>query len=190
VNCQTAGGEIVLKQARGPVTLSSNGGNIAVEQATQNVEAHTMRGEIVVGQAGGMVTATTGGGAIRIGSAAGVHATSANGPVYLSGVSGALSVSTALGSILAQLMAGARLQNSSLMAASGDITVMIPSSMAISVMATNERGGVPHVDSDFPGFRTPLTNFGRPPLAQGNINGGGPMLVLSGSDMIYLRRSK
>ena len=190
VNCQTTGGEIVVKQARGPVTLSSNGGNIAVEQATQNVEAHTMRGEIVVGQAGGMVTATTGGGAIRIGSAAGVHATSANGPVYLSGVSGALSVSTALGSILAQLMTGARLQNSSLMAASGDITVMIPSSMAISVMATNDRGGVPHVDSDFPGFRTPLTNFGRPPLAQGNINGGGPMLVLSGSDMIYLRRSK
>jgi hypothetical protein len=190
VTCQTGGGEILVKQARGPVSLSSSGGNIAVQQASQGVEAHTMRGEIVVGQAGGTVTATTGGGAIRIGSAAGVRANSANGPVYLTGVSGALSVSTALGSILAQLMAGARLQNSSLMAASGDITVMIPSSMAISVMATNERGGVPHVDSDFPGFRTPLMNFGRPPLAQGNINGGGPTLMLSGSDMIYLRKSK
>jgi hypothetical protein len=190
VNCQTAGGEILVKQARGPVSLSSGGGNIAVEQAGQGVEAHTVRGEIVIGQAGGTVIATTGGGAIRIGSAAGVRATSASGPVYLTSVSGVLSVSTALGSILAQLMAGARLQDSSLVASSGDITVTIPSSVAVSVMATNQRGGVPHIDSEFSAVRTPLMSFGRPPLAQGNINGGGPKLVLSGSDMIYLRRAK
>ncbi len=190
VNCQTAGGEIVVKQARGPVSLSSGGGNIAVEQAGQSVEAHSVRGEIVIGQAGGTVIATTGGGAIRIGSAPGVRATSASGPVYLTSVSGVLSVSTALGSILAQLMAGARLQDSSLVASSGDITVTIPSSVAVSVMATNQRGGVPHIDSEFAAVRTPLISFGRPPLAQGNINGGGPKLVLSGSDMIYLRRAK
>jgi len=122
-----------------------------------------------------------------------VRATSASGPVYLTAVSGALSVSTALGSILAQLMAGARLQDSSLVASSGDITVTIPSSVAISVMATNERGGMPHIDSEFPAVRTPFFSFGafgRPPLAQGNINGGGPMLTLTGSDMIYLRKAK
>ncbi len=190
VNCQTAGGEIVVKQARGPVSLSTGGGNIGVQQAAQSVEAHSTRGEIVVGQAGGIVTASTGGGAIRIGSAAGVRATSASGPVYLTGASGALSVSTAVGSILAELMAGARLQNSSLVAASGDITVRIPSNVAVSVMATNERGGMPHIDSEFGGFQMPVLTFGRPPLAEGTINGGGPTLLLSGSDMIYLRRSR
>lgn len=190
VNCQTAGGEILIKQARGPVSLSSGGGNITVEQASLNVDAYSTRGEIVVGQAGGLVTANTGGGAIRIGSSAGVRASSASGPIYLTGASGALSVSTALGSILAELLAGARLQNSSLVAASGDITVRIPSNVALSVLATNERGGVPHIDSDFSGVRTPAMNFSRPPLAEGSINGGGPLLMLSGSDMIYLRRTK
>ena len=37
----------------------------------------------------------------------------------------------------------------------GDITLMIPASVALSIMATNERGGVPHVDSEFGGFRAP-----------------------------------
>ncbi len=190
INCQTLGGEIVVKQARGPVTLSSAGGNIAVDQASQGVDAHSLRGEIVVKHAGGLVTASTGGGAIRIGSAAGVRATSASGPIYLMGASGALSVSTAVGSILADLLAGARLQNSSLMAGSGDITVRIPSGVALSVKATNERGGAPHIESDFSGMKAALFEFGRPPLVEGNINGGGPTLVLSGSDMIYLQRSR
>ncbi len=190
VNCQTSGGEIVVKRSRGPVSLSSGGGNIQVEQADQNVDAHSMKGEIVVGRAGGVVTATTGAGAIRIGPAAGVRATSASGPVYLTAAAGAISVSTALGSILAALASGARFQNSSLVAASGDITVMIPSSIALSIMATNERGGVPHIDSEFSEIRVPQVNFVRPALAEGKINGGGPTLVLSGSDMIYLRRSK
>lgn len=190
VNCQTAGGEIVVKQARGVVSLSTGGGNIGVQQAARSVEAHSTRGEIVVGHAGGMVTASTGGGAIHIGSAGGVRATSASGPVYLTEASGALSVSTALGSILAELMAGARLQNSSLVAASGDITVRIPSNVAVSVMATSERGGMPHIDSEFGGFQMPVLSFGRPPLAEGAIHGGGPTLVLSSSDMIYLRRSR
>lgn len=190
VNCQTSGGEIVVQRSRGPVSLSSGGGNIQIGQADQNVDAHSMKGEIVVGNAAGMVTATTGGGAIRIGPSAGVRATSASGPVYLTAAAGPVSVSTALGSILAQLAAGARLQNSSLMAASGDITVMIPANLGVSVMATNERGGVPHIDSEFGGIQMPAVSFSRPPLAEGKINGGGPTLMLTGSDMIYLRKTK
>jgi DUF4097 and DUF4098 domain-containing protein YvlB len=188
LNCRTAGGEIVVTEARGPVWLSSGGGNIAVERAARSVEAHSMQGEIRVGQAGGVVTADTQGGAIRIGTAAGVRAESAAGPVRLTGASGPLSVSTAIGSILAELLAGARLQDSSLVAASGDITVMIPSNVAVSVMATNERGGMPRLESDFSGVRVKSLNFERSPLAEGAINGGGPMLWLSGSGMIYLRK--
>ena len=188
VHCQTGGGEIFVKQAGGPVWLLSGGGDIQVDGAAQDVEAHSSRGAIVVGQAGGMVTADTRGGAIRVGSAAGVRAESESGPVHLSNASGPLSISTAMGSILATLMAGARLQDSSLVAPSGDITVMIPSNLALSIMATNETGGVPHLESDFSGVRLQSLTFGRPPLAQGVINGGGPVLLLSGSGMIYLRR--
>lgn len=190
VNCRTAGGEIVVKQAQGPVFLSNGGGNIAVERAAQNVEAHSVQGAIQVGQAGGIVTADTRGGEIRVGAAAGVRAESAEGPVHVTGASGVLSVSAAIGSILAELMAGARLKDSSLMAASGDITVMIPSSLGLRVIATDDRGGVPRIESDFSDVRLRMLNFERPPMADGIINGGGPTLLLSGSGMIYLRRVK
>lgn len=190
LRCQTAGGEIFVKQARGPVWVSSGGGDIEVDNAAGSVEAHSMRGAIQVGQAGGVVAADTRGGAIRVGSAAGVRVESADGPVRLMGASGALSVSAAMGSILAELLAGARLQDSSLVAPSGDITVMIPSNVAVSVMAANENGGMPHIESDFSSVRMQALHFSQPPLAQGIINGGGPVLLLSGGGMIYLRRMR
>jgi hypothetical protein len=190
VNCQTVGGEIVIKQAYGPVRLSSGGGNITVEHAGQRVEAHSMQGAIQVGQAGGAVIADTRGGEIRVGSAASVRAESAGGPVHVTDAVGALNVSTAVGNILAELLAGGRLQNSSLSAASGDITVTIPSNVAVSVMATSEMGGVPLIHSDFSQVRTKSLNFARPPLAEGAINGGGPVLLLSGSGLIYLKKAK
>jgi DUF4097 and DUF4098 domain-containing protein YvlB len=189
VNCRTIGGEIVVQQARGLVWLSSGGGNITVGRAGQGVEAHSMEGAIQVGQAGGEVIADTRGGEIRVGSAAGVRAESASGPVHLTDAAGALSVSAAIGSILAELLAGARLRDSSL-AASGDITVMIPSNVAVSVMATNEMGGIPRIVSDFSEILTRSVSFARPPLAEGAIHGGGPVLLLSGSGIIYLRKAK
>jgi DUF4097 and DUF4098 domain-containing protein YvlB len=190
VNCQTVGGEIWIKQAAGPVRLSSGGGNILVERASQGVEAHSMQGAIQVGQAGGVVNADTRGGEIRVGSAAGVRAESAAGPVHVTDAVGSLNVSTAIGNILAELLAGGRLQNSSLAAASGDITVTIPSNVAVSVMATSETGGIPRIVSDFPEVRGRWLNFARPPLAEGAIHGGGPVLLLSGSGIIYLKKTK
>jgi DUF4097 and DUF4098 domain-containing protein YvlB len=190
VNCQTVGGEIWIKRAAGPVRLSSGGGNILVERAGQRVEAHSMRGAIQVGQAGGAVIADTSGGAIRVGSAAGVHAESALGPVHVTDAAGSLNLSTAAGSILAELLAGGKLRDSSLSAASGDITVMIPSNVAVSVMATNEMGGIPRVYSDFSDLLTRVLGFARPPLAEQAIHGGGPVLLLSGSGMIYLKKAK
>lgn len=190
VNCRTAGGEILVNEVQGPVWLANGGGSIAVEHAARNVEAHSVQGGIQVEQAGGTVTADARGGEIRIGSAAGVRAESADGSVHLVGANGVLSVSAAIGSILAELMAGARLKDSSLMAASGDITVMIPSNLGLRVMATNQTGGVPRIQSDFSGVQLRMLNFDRPALADGLINGGGPTLLLSGSGMIYLRRVK
>jgi DUF4097 and DUF4098 domain-containing protein YvlB len=190
VNCQTVGGEIWIKQARGPVRLSSGGGNILVERANQSVEAHSMQGAIQVGQAGGVVIADTRGGEIRVGSAAGVRAESAAGPVHLTDATGLLSVSTAIGSILAELLAGGKLQNSSLSAASGDITVTIPSNVAVTVMATNQMGGIPRISSQFSEMLNKFMGFARPPLAEGAIHGGGPVLLLSGNGIIYLKKAK
>jgi hypothetical protein len=94
------------------------------------------------------------------------------------------------GNILAELLNGARMQDSSLVASSGDITVLIPSNLAVSVMARNSTGGTPRIVSDFPEIRvTPSKFFQAPMVGQGALNGGGPVLNLSvSSGVIYLRR--
>ncbi len=97
-----------------------------------------------------------------------------------------------MGSILAELLAGTHLDDSSLVARAGDVTVMIPSNLPLSVMAQNDSGGRPRIVSDFSEFRT--NNFGvmRPAvMAEGAINGGGPVLRINVADgTIYLRRLK
>jgi hypothetical protein len=97
-----------------------------------------------------------------------------------------------MGNILAELVAGTRLENASLVADAGDVTVLIPSNLALSVIARNDSGGSPRIVSDFAEIRARNIGFARPPLvAEGIINGGGPVLrinVVGGT--IYLRRAK
>jgi len=192
VGCGTAGGEIVIKQAGGPVMLTNESGNIEVDHADSTVEAHTGEGMIQVNQAVGEVIADTRGGSIQIGSARGVHCESAAGTIRVRNVSGPLNVQSAMGSILAELIAGARIEDSLLRAASGDVTVMIPSRMPLSVMAVNDTGSSPRIQSDFAELRAKTFGFNRPPaVAEGQLNGGGPLLRINvASGIIYLRKLK
>ncbi len=191
-DCRTGGGEMVVRNAGAPVMLVNDGGNITVDRALSSVEAHAASGLINVGQAGGSVIADTRGGSIEVGAAQGVRAESAQGAVRVRGASGTMNVSTAIGNILADLMPGARLLDSSLAAGSGDITVSIPSNLPLSVMVTNEGGGYPRLISDFSEIRSKSLGFARSPvLAEGSLNGGGPVLHLNASSgVIYLRRGK
>jgi len=191
VSCETAGGDIDVKESGGKMMLSTEGGNISVDRAGGSVDAHSAEGVIEVLHAAGIVTAATRGGSIQIGSARGVRAESAAGQVRLKGSSGPLRVSTAAGSILAELFNGLPFEDSSLVSGAGDITVLIPSNFALSVMATNQSsGGKRGIVSDFSEVRVRSAGmFQAPMLAQGSINGGGPMLTLNvAGGVIYLRK--
>jgi hypothetical protein len=191
INCTTVGGNMAVRDAGGPVALSNQmGGNIRVDKAAGEVRAHSAQGMIEVGQAGGAVFADTQGGFIQVGSARGVQAESAAGMVRVRNDSGPMNLSAMAGNILAELLAGARMQDSSLVAGAGDITVLIPSNLAVSVMARNSTGGTPRIVSEFPEVRvTPAKFFQAPMVGQGAINGGGPVLNLNtSSGVIYLRR--
>jgi hypothetical protein len=192
MNCETAGGEINVGQAGGQLTLWTQGGNVHVDRAGASVEAHSGAGVIEVLQAAGLVSADTQGGAIRVGLAQGVKCESAAGPVRVRSGSGSLRVATLAGSILAELIGAARLGDSSLVAGNGDITVLIPSNVAVTVAARNDSGGNARIISDFPEFRTQSIGFSRQPLmAGGDVNGGGPMLNISAArGVIYLRKTK
>ena len=190
-HCQTGGGELLVREAGAPVLLDNGGGNITVGKAAASVEAHATSGIIRVEQAGGQVIADTrGGGSIQVGSAHGIKAESAQGTVRVRRASGPITVSTALGSILAELAAGAPLQDSLLAAPSGDITVLIPFNFPVSVLVTNEMGAYSKLVSDFPEIHSNNAGFLKVPVvAEGAINGGGPMLHIdAGTGIVYLRR--
>jgi DUF4097 and DUF4098 domain-containing protein YvlB len=196
-NCQTAGGEIQIGEAFGELVLSTEGGNIQVDRAGSNLEAHTGEGVIEIGQCKGMVYADTRGGSIQVGSARGVRCQSGAGQVRVKTASGPMQIQTALGSILAELLAGSRLEDSSLVAGTGDITVLIPSNLALSVLARNDSGANPRIVSDFSELRRsiapskPAVVFQNAMVYQGSINGGGPLLKLNtAGGIIYVRKSK
>jgi DUF4097 and DUF4098 domain-containing protein YvlB len=190
---ETGGGEIVLHQAVGPVRAATGGGNIRIDRAASTVLARTAGGLIQVGQAEGAVTAETSGGAIQVDAANGVRCESAGGAIRLRNVAGALHVSANSGNILAQLVAGHPFADSLLSTNAGDITVFIPSNVALTIQATNETGGAGRIISDF--AQVPVRTSGQsgmgPVLAEGALNGGGPVLRVNATGgTIYLRREK
>jgi hypothetical protein len=190
---ETGGGEIVLHQAAGPVHAETGGGNIRVDRAASTVFARTAGGLIQVGQAEGAVTAETSGGAIQVDAANGVRCESAGGAIRLRNVAGALHASANSGNILAQLVAGRPFADSLLSTNAGDITVFIPSNLALTIQATNETSGAGRIISDFAQVpvQTGAQSGAGPAVAQGALNGGGPVLrvnVMGGT--IYLRREK
>ena len=194
---ETAGGEIFVHQAGGPIQASTGGGNIRIERAAGTVMARTTGGLIQVQQADGPVTAESSGGAIQVNSANGVRCESAGGAIRLRNVAGAVHAFANSGSIMAELgsaggVSGRGMTDSTLSTNAGDITVLIPSNVALTIQAMNESGGSGRINSDFPQIRTQPGGLpGGPVVAQGALNGGGALLrvnVMGGN--IYLRRAK
>jgi hypothetical protein len=194
---ETAGGEIFVHQAGGPVQAFTGGGNIRIERAASTVVARTAGGLIQVQQADGPVTAESSGGAIQVNSAKGVRCESAGGAIRLRNVAGAVHAFANSGSILAELVAGSDpsgkgMADSVLSTNAGDITVLIPARLALTVRATNDSGGEGRINSDFPELRSRMGgSAGGPAVAEGALNGGGPVLRVNvEGGTIYFRRTK
>ena len=190
----TAGGEVFVHQAMGPIHASTAGGNIRIERASNTVFARTAAGLIEVQQADGAVTAESSAGAIQVNAANGVRCESASGTIRLRNVWGALRASTAAGSIMAELLSGNRIQDSTLSTNAGDITVFIASNVPLTVLARNDSGGATgRIISDFKEIRVKAGSEpgASPVLAEGALNGGGPVLRINvNGGTIYLRRQK
>lgn len=189
---QTAGGDIVVRRSAGPLRAST-AGNIEVQQADSTVYASTLGGLIEVRRAGGIVTVESAGGSILVGSAPGVRAESGGGPVKLKSISGPVHATTSSGSLVVGFAKEAKLASSYLSATSGDLTVFLPSNIAVTVRALNEsagwRGGI---TSEFPEFRVERRAYGsNAAAASGALNGGGAQLTLTvTSGSIHLRRAR
>jgi DUF4097 and DUF4098 domain-containing protein YvlB len=190
--CDTAGGEITIHEVDGPLHATTAGGNIQVYQAASYVTARSDGGLIDVQRSGGLVSAQTREGWIQIGSARGAQCESAAGTIRVKSSGGALRAQTALGNILASLLPGPHIGDSSLTTTDGDITVYISSKIAVSIQAVNATlGNLGRIISDFPEIRVNRGGPEQPVMAEGSLNGGGPLLRISAAGgNIYLRRER
>jgi DUF4097 and DUF4098 domain-containing protein YvlB len=207
LHASTAGGRVYVKTVRGDAILETAGGDIDVTEAGATVRADTAGGSVRVASAGGAVTATTGGGSItvgrsggiviarnmagpvQVGAATGVRCESGTGGIRVSNISGPMRVSTTMGSIFATLLAGP-VADSFLATGNGDITVMIPSNVGVTIRAESDLADtMRRIVSDFPGVAVHMQ--GTQLVAEGQVNGGGPLLRISGTGgNIFIKRQQ
>ena len=207
LECVSGAGRITVGTVRGEAVLSTGGGDIEATDVGGSVRAQSRAGGIHIIKAGGGVTATTGGGRIivdsangvviahnmagplEVGTAAGVECESGAGGVQLGNILGSMNVSTMMGSILANLLGG-KPADSYLASGDGDITVLIPSNVGVNIRAQSEMADtMRRIVSDFPGI--PVRRQGNEIVAEGPVNGGGPLLRISATQgTIFIKRQR
>src|SRR5579883_2654856 len=185
---ETDGGDIRIGDVLGAIRAITAAGGIHIDKAGGQVFADTFSGPISVLKALGDVIAATAGGPIDIGSAPSVDCRSSSGAIHLSNVSGSLQAATTRGAIVAEILAGHPLLDSYLATGNGDITVLVPSNMSVTIEAENAGSDDQHsIVSAFPAIR--IERRYSSVLATGRINGGGPLLrIVDGGGRIELRR--
>ncbi|HEY1338302.1 MAG TPA: hypothetical protein VGF59_12365 [Bryobacteraceae bacterium] len=183
---QTKGGDILAKQVGGAVQAETGGGGVRVDSAGGAVTAVSGGGQIQIGKAGGVVTIQNMAGPVQVGSAAGVRCESGSGVVRVTNIYGPMRVSTLMGSIFASLM-GSEPGESYLATGNGDITVMIASNVGVNIRAENRVADIRRIVSEFPGI--PVRVLGARVVAEGPVNGGGPLLGITGTGgTIFIKR--
>jgi hypothetical protein len=209
---KTGGGNVHINSVKGKVVASSGGGNIVVGSAAQGLSVQTGGGNIDVKNCGGQLMAQSGGGSLDLGQVAGkatlqtgggnIRLSSASGPVTantggggieLFGLTQGANVQTGSGEIVAEFLAG-DFTGSSLQTPSGDVIVYLGPNLKATIRAAIEQANGHHIRSDFPEIKVNAEGgqFGpRTIYAEGNLNGGGPVLkVRTSSGDIEFRRTR
>jgi hypothetical protein len=196
LQCLTGAGRIHVTRVGGAAVLRTNGGDIVAREAGGNVHAETGGGGVHIGTAGGPVTAISGGGEIvvekaagvvtlrnmagpvNVGSAAGVRCDSGSGGVRLTNITGAIRVATSMGNVSASLL-GSHLADSFIATGNGDITILIPSNVGVRIQAQNSLADtLRRIVSDYAAIQP--RRQGTRIVAEGAVNGGGPLVQISG----------
>ncbi len=175
VLAKSSGGGLHFGHIKGPVMGRTSGGGIDLTGTEGNADLKTSGGGIRIGDVTGDVEAETSGGSISITRARGtVHAETSGGGIKVEEVEGAIDASTSGGSISARI-SGQPASDCRLSTSGGSVTVYLGGSVKVSVDAKTSGGGV---SSELP--ITVQGKIGSSSL-QGDLNGGGPALVLRSS---------
>jgi DUF4097 and DUF4098 domain-containing protein YvlB len=172
VEANSSGGSITTGRIGGEGEIRTSGGSITVGGATARLVAHTSGGSITVGDTSGEVEVKTSGGSITLARTGGdVTARTSGGNIRIADAVGAVSAHTSGGSIHATMSRQPNAQ-SSLKTSGGSVVVSLAPSIAVDLDAEASGGGV---SSDVPVTVRGTQDDGS---IRGQINGGGPKLVL------------
>jgi hypothetical protein len=212
VNLQTGGGNIRVVSAKGKINAESGGGSLVVLSGLQGAVLETGAGSIRVEKCVGKVRASTGGGSVDLGEIGGaaeiesgagsIRLVSATGPVRVQTGGGSIQLDgapsvraeTAAGGIVVKLLSSSGERSDSVLeTTAGDITVYLSNSLPISIRAAIELANGHSIRSDFSDIH--VSSEGGPwgprtVTAEGQLNGGGPVLkVRTSSGNIVFRRA-
>jgi len=148
------GGSLKLGNVTGPVTATSKGGSLSLGDVGADLEARASGGSVKAGRVNGKALAVAEGGSVSMEAAGEMVEATAHG-----------------GSVKASISKPPR-SDCKITAKAGSIDLQLPASAAVTVDATCTAGEITSefaVAGDAGGERTRL---------KGNINGGGPALLL------------
>src|SRR2546430_4100896 len=193
INAESGGGSVRVVSVMQGAVLETGGGSIEVERCAGQLKATTGGGSIDLGDIGGSVEMETGGGSIRLASAKGpVRAETGGGSIELNGVPSARA-ETGAGGIVAKFISSGDRSDSTLETSAGDITVYLAPNLNISIRASIEVANSHSSHTDFSEIRVSSEggDYGpRTVTAEGNLNGGGPVLkVRTTTGDISIRRA-
>lgn len=196
ITASTSGGSISLTSAKQGAVLETAGGSVNVKQCSE-LKATTAGGSMDIGDADGAVYLENAGGSIRLASAKGtVVATTAGGSIRLWRLGRGVKAETASGTIEAEIVATpSDFTESHLETTAGDVIVYLPSDLKVTVRAAIESANGHQITTEFPELKVTSEggNYGpREIWAEGNMNGGGPVLkvhVTSGNIVFRKTRS-
>jgi DUF4097 and DUF4098 domain-containing protein YvlB len=193
VMAETGGGNVRIDSAAGKIVAKSGGGNLRIGSG-KLMTLETGGGWITVTKCLGWIKASTGGGNIELNEILGTaQIGTGGGSIKVGPISGGLRAETGSGPIIATLARGnAAFVDSRLETQVGDITVLIPHDLPISVRANVEVARREGIRSDF--SEIPVTRSGeigpREAYAEGKLNGGGPLLhIHTATGTIVIKRA-
>ena len=152
LSAQSGGGNIWIESSRHNAQVETGGGAIQVKQVGGSLRAESGGGDLNIGDVGGAVSVETGGGGITLGSAKGaVRAETGGGNIQLSGLWGGVNASSGAGSITAEFMGQpGKISESRIETSVGNIRVLLPASLPVTVQALVDAGQERSIDTDFP----------------------------------------
>ena len=182
LDASTGGESVHVENAKRDAKIETGGGNISVETVGGDLRAETGGGNIEVGKVSGRMDVETGGGSIRLTGGNGpIRAQTGSGTIHCTGNS--MRAETGAGGIIAEFATmNGKFSDSTLETGVGDIVVYLPSDLKVSIHASIDVAtGKDAIRSDFSGIRvvSDSADYGPRELsAEGNLNGGGPVLRL------------